>query len=127
MCPLIPNPTPDLKTIQDRFLKELRHHLRGWQRKVATDFSAANFLSQQKLLEADPVNRSFGLASPEYVAIRLMGRVSISIGRRLGEIYDKIPRFVTQARFGLDADIVGPKIKDKLFLDVCIPLAELDW
>lgn len=115
----------ELKATKERFLKELRHHFQGWHEKVAKDFSAASFAEEQRLLAKDPVYSAFGFASPEYVLVRLMGRVSISIGRRLGEIYDKIPRFVAQARFKLDADTVGPKIKDKLLLDVCVPLKKL--
>jgi len=53
-----------------------------------------------------------------------MGRMSISIGRRLGEIYDKIPRIAAQARFGLTAEQVVVKFSD-LELDVCIPLDAL--
>lgn len=118
-------PAEELKATKDRFLKELRHHFMGWQEKVSKDFSDESFAEEQRLLAKDPVYSAFGFASPEYVLVRLMGRVSISIGRRLGEIYDKIPRFIAQARFGLDADVVGPKIKDKLLLDVCIPLKKL--
>ena len=55
----------------------------------------------------------------------MMGRLSISIGRRLGEIYDKMPRFVAQGRFNLEAEDVAPKMGGKLELDVCIPLVKL--
>lgn len=110
---------------QERFLSELRHHLEGWNTKVRTDLSQSSFEKEIKSLKNDPVYSSFGLATAEYALIRLMGRMSISIGRRLGEIYDKIPRFVTQARFGLDAKTVAPKIGGNLELDVCIPLSRL--
>ena len=115
----------DLIVIKERFLKELRHHFAGWQEKVKKDFSDECFAEEERLLAEDPVYRSFGFASPEYALVRVMGRVSISIGRRLGEIYDKMPRFIAQARFGLSDEAVGPKIKDKLLLDVCVPLANL--
>ncbi len=104
---------------------ELRHHFEGWLNKVTNDSSAAAFQSELESLRADPVYRSFGLATPEYALVRIIGRVSISIGRRLGEIYDKIPRFITQARFNLTAEEVAPKINGALELDVCIPLTRL--
>lgn len=115
-----------LRQTQDRFLAELRHHFRGWSTKVATDFSKTGFEAEVRALKGDPVYSSFGLASPEYALIRLMGRMSISIGRRLGEIYDKLPRFVAQARFGLTPEMVAPKIDGGLQLDLCIPTTELN-
>jgi hypothetical protein len=50
--------------------------------------------------------------------------VSISIGRRLGEIYDILPRFVAQDRFHLRPEDVAPKFKG-LKLDLCIPLNKI--
>lgn len=61
-------------------------------------------------LQADGIYRAFALDCPEYVLVRLMGRVSISIGRRLGEIYDKVPRLVAAARFNLSQTQVAPKL-----------------
>ncbi len=114
-----------LQAIGDRFLAELRHHLAGWQRKAAEDFSDESFQEEQRLLRSDPVYSAFGFGTPQYALIRLMGRVSISIGRRLGEIYDKIPRFAAQERFHLASEIVAPRIGGELELDVCLPLADL--
>lgn len=111
--------------IQERFLAELRHHFRGWLSKVTRDSSEAAFRAELESLQADQLYSSFGLATPEYALVRIMGRLSISIGRRLGEIYDKIPRFVTQARFNLAAADVAPKVDGKLELDVCVPLGKL--
>jgi hypothetical protein len=111
--------------IEERFLAELRHHLAGWKTKVLEDFGEASFAAELASLAGDPVYSKFHLHSPEYVLIRLMGRMSISIGRRLGEIYDKLPRFVAQARYGLSKDQVAPKMGGKLELDVCIPLRVL--
>jgi hypothetical protein len=117
---------PDLlHRIQERFLTELRHHFVGWLNKVTNDSSATAFETELQSLRADPVYRSFGLATPEYALVRIMGRVSISIGRRLGEIYDKIPRFVTQARFKLTPAEVAPKIDGMLEMDICIPMTSL--
>ncbi len=107
-----------LRQTQERFLAELRHHFQGWLEKVTRDLSAEQFHAEIESLINDPVYRSFGFATAEYALIRMMGRLSISIGRRLGEIYDKIPRFVTQARFNLTEVDVAPKIGNKLKLDV---------
>jgi hypothetical protein len=114
-----------LQRTQERFLVELRHHFQGWLAKVTRDSSAEAFQAELKSLRADPVYSSFGLATPEYALVRIMGRLSISIGRRLGEIYDKIPRFVTQARFNLAPEEVAPKVGGILQLDVCVPLGRL--
>jgi hypothetical protein len=110
--------------VKIRFLEELRHHSSGWLEKATADFSKKSFEAELADLRGDPVYRDFGFASPEYALIRLMGRSSISIGRRLGEIYDKIPRFLAQARFDLSPDSVAPKL-DGLILDICIPMKEL--
>jgi hypothetical protein len=110
--------------VRERFLLELRHHLSGWRRKVETDFAPENMSRELDLLCNDPIYTKFGLATPEYVAIRLMGRVSISIGRRLGEIYDKIPRYVAKSRFDLTDLDVAPKFNG-LQLDIAIPLDRL--
>ncbi|HKT31931.1 MAG TPA: hypothetical protein VJS89_05520 [Gammaproteobacteria bacterium] len=111
--------------IRDQFWKELKHHLEGWLEKVSEDFSEAEFKRELADLKRDPVYSGFGFAIPEYVLVRLIGRVSISIGRRLGEIYDKIPRLITHARFGLTEKQVAPKMGQKLQLDVCIPIEVL--
>lgn len=113
------------ESIRDQFWAELEHHLSGWFEKVSEDFSEAAFKRELADLKGDPVYASFGFATPEYVLIRLMGRISISIGRRLGEVYDKIPRLITKARFGLSNAEVAPKIGEKLELDVCVPLESL--
>ncbi|MGB7590582.1 MAG: hypothetical protein WBO19_05000 [Terriglobia bacterium] len=110
---------------RQRFLSELRHHFQGWHSKVSSDFSDETFQSELQNLKRDPVYSAFGFATPEYTLIRLMGRVSISIGRRLGEIYDKVPRFAAQERFGLDSSSVAPKLGGELELDICVPLHKL--
>lgn len=110
--------------IEDRFLQELRHHLIGLQEKVINDFGEENYQRELRSLQDDPLYSRFGLAIPEYVLIRLMGRVSISIGRRLGEIYDKIPRFVTASRFGLQTNDIVLKF-GQLELDIGINLSAL--
>jgi hypothetical protein len=113
-----------VKRTQERFLMELRRHFLGWFEKFKQDLSEERFESEIKALQGDPLYSAFGLASAEYALVRMMGRISISIGRRLGEIYDKLPRFVTQARFKLDSSSVAPVLKG-LELDVCIPLQKL--
>ena len=53
-----------------------------------------------------------------------MGRMSISIGRRLGEIYDKIPRFVAAARFNIPEEAVAPMMEN-LELDIGLRFAQV--
>lgn len=110
--------------IEEKFMESLRHHLSGWHRKISDDFGEESFSSELSQLQSDPVYSKFGFAIPEYVLVRLMGRFSISIGRRLGEIYDKVPRFVTSARFGLSPEDVAPMF-DGLQLDIGIPIQSL--
>lgn len=110
--------------IEEKFMDELKHHLSGWHTKISEDFGEENFNKELSMLQSDPVYSKFGFAIPEYVLIRLMGRLSISIGRRLGEIYDKVPRFITAAKFNLESNEVAP-IFDGLQLDICIPLSAL--
>jgi hypothetical protein len=109
------NPTE----VEHRFLAAVKHHLDGWRIKVTEDFSIRSYKEELKLLRNDPVYSEFALDSPEYVLTRLVGRMSISIGRRLGEIYDKIPRFVASARFGITPKQVAKKF-DGLELDICL-------
>jgi len=107
------------KLIETRFLESLRWHLAGWRQKVEHDFSKGAFTKEIQDLQSDAVYRDFGFARAEYVLVRLMGRMSISIGRRLGEMYDKLPRLVAAARFGLSPpDVV--ECFDGLELDVAI-------
>lgn len=108
-----------------RFLEELRHHLQGWKEKVDVDFAKENFDKELDGLSVDPVYAKFHLATPEYVFIRLMGRMSVSIGRRLGEIYDKIPRFAAQGRYKLRRDQVVTKLGG-LEIDIRLLFSDLD-
>ncbi len=108
----------------ENFLEHLRHHLEGWQAKVDHDFSKEAYEIEMAALSVDPVYSKFLLASPDYILIRLMGRMSVSIGRRLGELYDKIPRLAAQARYRLDREKVVVKF-DGLELDVALTLADL--
>ena len=107
-----------------RFVEHLRHHLEGWQQKVRNDFSKGNFDEELSKLSVDPVYAKFHLATPEYVLIRLMGRMSVSIGRRLGEIYDKIPRLAAQSKFGVGRDSIVTKF-DNLELDIRLFMDDL--
>lgn len=106
------------------FMVHLRHHLKGWQAKVESDFCAEGHDAEMASLASDPVYSRFHLNSSQYVFIRLMGRMSISIGRRLGELYDKIPRIAAQARYGLRQNQVVIKF-GILELDVGLTLADL--
>jgi hypothetical protein len=106
-----------LTNVEQRFLDAIKHHLDGWRRKIELDFSKPSYDTELAALESDPVYRTFAFDCPEYVMVRLMGRMSISIGRRLGEIYDKIPRFVASARFNVSPDQVAEKFNG-LELDI---------
>lgn len=127
MPPYEPEREPDkeLSIVEERFLEAIRHHFRGWHAKVDTDFSESAFQNELDALTGDEVYAAFGFANPAYVLTRLVGRMSISIGRRLGEIYDKIPQIATGARFGLDSNDVVIKVRGKLLLDIHIPFAKL--
>ena len=107
--------------LENRFLEAIRQQLQGLSDKVTGDFSKENFDSEMAALQGDPVYEKFSFNRAEYVLIRFMGRISISIGRRLGEIYDKVPRFVAAARFNLTPEQVAPKI-DGLELDISLNL-----
>lgn len=110
--------------VRARLVEDLRHHLGGWSAKVVRDFAEEAVERELKALTGDPVYQQFGFATEEYVAVRLMGRMSISIGRRLGEIYDKLPRMAVKARFGLSEGDVAP-VYGNLNLDIGVPLAKL--
>lgn len=109
---------------EKKFIDAVNDHLAGWAAKVDHDFSKANFEKELKALKSDPIYADFKFDSSEYVLIRLMGRMSISIGRRLGEIYDKIPRFAAAAKFDLSIDKIAPKL-DGLELDIGIILNDI--
>jgi hypothetical protein len=119
--------TPDIAAqTRERFLEALRHHFQGWIAKAKRDFGERSYAEELSLLRSDPLYDQFGLAIPEYVFIRLMGRMSISFGRRLGEIYDKMPRFVAAARFGLsEEEATGVYGEEDLRLDMRIPYDKL--
>lgn len=111
---------------RQRFLDALRHHFRGWIAKATQDFGETSYQNELTLLKGDELYSQFGLAIPEYVCVRFMGRMSISFGRRLGEIYDKVPRSVAAARFNLaEADATGEYGDDDLRLDMRIPMDKL--
>ena len=109
------------QTIEDKFIKELKHHLDGLKQKVENDFDNDSFEKELLSLKSDPIYPAFSLATDEYTLIRLMGRISVSIGRRLGEIYDKIPRLIAKTSFDIPAERLAPKMGNKLELDICIP------
>ena len=107
----IHNPTDDLQaTMRSHMVRSLRWHFAGWKAKIQRDFSATGYATELDSLRGDAVYHLFSFDRPEYALIRLMGRMSISIGRRLGEIYDKLPRLAAAARFNLSMDEVVQKI-----------------
>lgn len=110
--------------LEAAIIAELRHHLAGWRAKINNDFSKENYDKELELLEGDPLYPKFNLDTPDYVNIRFMGRVSISIGRRLGEIYDKIPRRLAIEKYKLTPKQVSPKLGN-LELDVGLRFSEL--
>ncbi|MBM6580994.1 hypothetical protein ILT44_12440 [Microvirga sp. BT689] len=104
---------------EQRFLDALTHHLDGWKAKVERDFSQGAFQRELTDLSGDPVYERFGFNCAEYVLVRLIGRMSISVGRRLGEIYDKVPRFIAAARFNLKPTQVA-ELFDGLEIDIVL-------
>ena len=114
----------DAQQLEMQFIEALRHHLKGWRNKVTADFCQKGYEQELSALNGDPIYSQFHLNSPSYVNIRLMGRISISIGRRLGEIYDKIPRLLAAARFNLTPAQVAPKFKG-LELDISLRFSEM--
>lgn len=103
------NDDEGLDPTEKKFLGAIRHHLAGWRNKIDTDFGKEAYDDELAKLAGDPVYSKFAFDCPEYVLVRLMGRMSISVGRRLGEIYDKIPRFVASARF----DVAPAQVAEK--------------
>ena len=110
--------------LEAAIIAELRHHLAGWREKIKNDFSTSNYDKELAALKSDPLYPKFNLDTPDYVNIRFMGRVSISIGRRLGEIYDKIPRRLAIEKYGITKNQVAPKFGG-LELDVGLRFSEL--
>lgn len=112
------------QVLEEHFISQLRHHLKGWRQKVISDFAKNNFDTELAALNSDPVYPKFHFNSPAYVNIRLMGRMSISIGRRLGEIYDKIPRLLAAARYNITPAQVAPKFGG-LELDIGLQFSQI--
>ena len=109
---------------RDKFLAVIKEQLVGLKLKVLNDFTKENFDRELSELKTDPVYSKFSFDCPEYVLIRLMGRISISVGRRLGEIYDKVPRYAASARFNLPPEKIAPKF-DRLELDVGLNFTDI--
>lgn len=110
--------------IEAKFTGFIRAQLIGLAEKIARDFSEESYQHELEQLNGDPVYSKFSFNRPEYVLIRFMGRISISIGRRLGEIYDKMPRYIAAARFNLDSSIIAPTY-DNLELDIALRFTDL--
>lgn len=111
--------------VDEELIRAIEHHLLGLKRKIIEDFGKESYDEELAKLAQDPVYSGFSLDRPEYVVIRLMGRVSISIGRRLGEIYDRIPRFLAAARFDISPNQVAEKING-LELDIALRYEHLN-
>jgi acyl carrier protein phosphodiesterase len=111
--------------IENILTQMIDEHLTGLHQKIIDDFRTESFVKEIDDLTNDPVYRDFGLGSPDYALIRKVGRISISIGRRLGEIYDKIPRVIAQNAFDLVPEQVAPILGGKLELDTCIDFSLL--
>lgn len=114
----------DLDPIERRFIEMFRHHVSGWRAKIERDFDERSYESELSKLSGDPVYAKFALDCPEYVLVRLMGRMSISFGRRLCEIYDKLPRFVASARFNTPVETIAENFNG-LELDVGLRYSNL--
>lgn len=114
----------DAEELRERFLESLFGHVDGLKAKAERDFAEQPFKAELAQLGEDPVYSAFGLASPAYTLIRLMGRMSISVGRRLGELHDKPVREVVASRFGLTAEQVSPRLSG-LELDIGLRFEQL--
>ncbi|RFS18666.1 hypothetical protein DVR12_27365 [Chitinophaga silvatica] len=112
------------QTVEERLLAVIRQQLEGLSNKVKTEFSQENYEKELLSLTGDPVYSKFSFNQAEYVLIRFMGRISISVGRRLGEIYDKVPRYAAAARFNLTPVQIAPTI-DGLELDIALNFSEV--
>ena len=112
------------KELELEFIKQLRHHLEGWRQKIINDFSKENFDLELAALNSDPVYPKFHFNSAAYVNIRFMGRISISIGRRLGEIYDKVPRLLAAARYVVSPTEIARKFEG-LELDIGLEFSKI--
>ena len=102
---------------KDRLIEAVRFHLVGLKDKILSDFSQESFEKELERLKSDSVYPKFSFDRPEYVLIRFMGRVSISIGRRLGEICDKVPRILAGIKYDLESSEIAP-VFDGLELDI---------
>jgi hypothetical protein len=111
----------DPDELREKYLSALFGHVDGLKTKATNDFAEGPFLAELEQLREDPVYSAFGLDVPEYMLIRVMGRMSISVGRRLGELHDKPVRDVVVSRFGLTLEQVsggqsaGPATSTRLF------------
>jgi len=112
------------KELEAAIIAELRHHLAGWRQKIKNDFAKGSFDNELADLKGDPLYPKFNLDTPAYVNIRFMGRVSISIGRRFDEIYDKIPRRLAIEKYGITQQQVAEKFGG-LELDVGLRYSNL--
>lgn len=112
------------QTVEDRFIEIVRQQLKGLSKKVENEFSQKNYEKELLELTEDPVFSKFSFNTAEYVLIRFMGRISISIGRRLGHIYEKVPRYAAAARFHLSPKDIAPKF-NKLELDVGLDFSKI--
>jgi hypothetical protein len=115
-----------LYLIEKNLAAQIDSHLKGLAAKIIQDFSVDSFDGEISDLRGDQVYEGFNLGTEEYALIRKMGRISISIGRRLGEIYDKIPRIIAHYAFNIAESDVAPILGGKLELDTCIDYAVVD-
>lgn len=104
--------------LESLIIQELNNQLDGLIEK-SLDFNKDNFQRELSLLKSDTLYPTFNLDTVEYTVIRLMGRMSISIGRRLGELYDTIPRNLAMHRYDLNKQQVSP-LYNGLAVDVCL-------
>ena len=96
----------------------LIRHFEELLQKIENEFDNNNFNLELHNLKVDPVYSLWHFDRKEYVLIRKMGRISISIGRRLGDVYDKVIREAIMARFDLTLDQVAPKLGDKPSIEI---------
>jgi hypothetical protein len=95
--------------IERNLIQTIRRHFEELHEKIVSEFSDLKFDKELGDLRDDPVYSLWNFDREEYVLVRKIGRISISIGRRLGDIYDKLVREAIKSRFNLTQEQVAPK------------------
>lgn len=96
--------------MERNLVETIRRHFEELHEKIVSEFSDIKFEKELADLQDDPVYSLWNFDREEYVLVRKIGRISISIGRRFGDIYDKLIRDAMKIRFGLTQEQVAPRL-----------------